>query len=975
MRVISAVLVWLALCLAARGAAPSGPQGLPEAILRELKPGGRLPAAKYTLVKTWQAEAAGHNTGHLVADPDADGGKAWEVKAGADAAGAFLFGPYIRVQPGDYVAFCRIKLMDSMGEGIVATLDACVSAGQRMLAWKQLFANALEPGQYVQIPIGFQYKSGRLECRIMWSSDAALRVDTVSLFRVQGSAALSLTRRAAAAKPSGEPSHLPLPAEPRPFPDIFPRSALPAQELLVCDLRKERRSVRLLAYCLQGLINRKQPRVYCLSTDLDAFWLQHMLRRGWVKRTQSVKPLDLLKRFASDYRGAVVFDPALPASKNVATMIAGVRGALVASPSLAKELSLKVVDDLRGRWKTSADAYAWAFEHLWPQLSHHVIACAWPEHLALRDYLVQHKVFIFWISGPLDGSAPYASPTREARLMEKLLAKMPVNIPVMSYPWAAKDIGVGEGPGVSLFAEFGKYLVGSINCSNLSVHSGVRVREVRQRPAPPAPALKKDKVYFSFILSDGDNLPVLMRHNFPQLWRDKLRGRFPIGWTLSPAARVLIPDIVDYYYGSATANDYFLGAVSGVGYTYPDLYGKRYRDRRRVYDGFLDQTADYMKRSDLRELWVMNATRPDILSRYAERIPFLRALFPDYGRRIGLNEEPTYPTARNVPVFRAVGRWRQDASRAERLKEVVADVRRMTPAERPAFLHVFVLNWFADLPMLQQIAKELGPDYVAVRPDHLAALWRQAMRDAVVLIRTPRTAPAIQGVQTVISGRLRNVSGAAQVVRLSVASGFEADSIAPARVELGPAKGAEFTLVGRPTAGVIKLRATGAFGVREKRIKLMFVERGEVLGGLPAGQRLVPAKYLEAETLSHSSGQTEPDAQAKNGQAWVVRKPLSRPGHVLFGPYAELPKGKYLALFRVKRLGDGQGAAAVLDACVGGGKPQTGEKRVAVKDLPLGRYVCVPLIFDHPGGKFETRVMWPGACPLAIDSIAVWRME
>ena len=77
MRQISVVLVCFAFCVAANAAAPAAPQGLPETILRELKPGGRLPAAKYTPVKTWQAEAAGHNTGHLVADPEADGGKAW----------------------------------------------------------------------------------------------------------------------------------------------------------------------------------------------------------------------------------------------------------------------------------------------------------------------------------------------------------------------------------------------------------------------------------------------------------------------------------------------------------------------------------------------------------------------------------------------------------------------------------------------------------------------------------------------------------------------------------------------------------------------------------------------------------------------------------------------------------------------------------------------------------------------------------
>ena len=89
--------------------------------------------------------------------------------------------------------------------------------------------------------------------------------------------------------------------------------------------------------------------------------------------------------------------------------------------------------------------------------------------------------------------------------MEQLFARMPVNIPVMSYPWAAKDVGIGEGPGVTLFAEFGKYLVGSIDCSNLSVHSGIRVPQFRQKPMPRLPAEDRSKVYVSFVISDGDD--------------------------------------------------------------------------------------------------------------------------------------------------------------------------------------------------------------------------------------------------------------------------------------------------------------------------------------------------------------------------------------------------------------------------------------------------------------------------------------
>jgi hypothetical protein len=31
------------------------------------------------------------------------------------------------------------------------------------------------------------------------------------------------------------------------------------------------------------------------------------------------------------------------------------------------------------------------------------------------------------------------------------------------------------------------------------------------------------------------------------------------------------------------------------------------------------------------------------------------------------------------------------------------------------------------------------------------------------------------------------------------------------------------------------------------------------------------------------------------------------------------------------------------------------------------------LAFTHPGGELETRLLWPGITPIAIDSVVIWR--
>jgi hypothetical protein len=975
MRGLLVVVIALLLCLAGTACWPQALQGLPDSLLKETLDVNQLPKGTYTPIKEWTAESAPHNSGHVADDPDTPSGKAWELKPGTDDPGTPVFGPYLELPPGNYVAFFRMKLLEAAEDEAVAQLDACVSFGQDVRGARELSGADLAGGKYVQVPIGFVDPGGKLECRVNWPGTATLHIDTISVFRLEGADVSQGGWRVAEAVPSGLPKDLPYYTEPKSFPDIFPKSATPAKELLVCDLRKARIDQRLMMYCLQGLVNRAQPRIYCLSGETDPFWLTQMTERGWITGSRTVQPEELLAQFKDAYKGIIITDPNLPASKNVATMLAGVKDGLVVSPRLAKSLSLPVLDDLRGKWKTSVEAYKWAFDNLWPKLNHHVTACSWPDHLALRDYLVQNKVFIFWLSGALDGARKYASPNDEVRLMEQLFAKMPVNTPVMSYPWAGKDNGIGEGPGVSLFAEFGHYLVGSIDCANLSVHSGLPVPPLKQKTVPPAPPLQNDKVYLSFILSDGDNLPVLTSGNFPQLWQDKLRGQFPIGWTLSPAASVLIPDVVDYYYRTATPNDYFVGAVSGVGYTYPDLYGKRYRDRQKVFDGFLDQTAQYMKRSDEKDLWVMNATRPEILSRFAEKIGFLDALFPDYGRTVSQPDDVTYPTARNVPVFRAVTGWVENATHEQRVASLAADVRRMAPPQRPAFVHFFILNWFSDLPLLQDVLKELGPQYVAVRPDYLAQLWREDMAKQQVVVRMASSAAGIEGQPMVLSGSARNVSPQKQLVDAKVVEGLEGATITPSQATIEPGQEAAFIVKGQPTADKIVLELTGGFGTRRREIAVHRIPLAEVLGTLPQGANLVPSVYLEAESLAHRSGVQVADPQASGGNVWMAKKGETEKGYIVFGPYSPLEAGNYLALFRVKRTDEGAGLLATVDTCVGGGVQQTGARDVQAEDLPQGEWRWVPVAFTHPGGAFETRVIWSGAASMAVDAIAVWKVE
>jgi len=130
---------------------------------------------------------------------------------------------------------------------------------------------------------------------------------------------------------------------------------------------------------LQGLVNRDAPRLFTRYLyDVDDFWFDYA-REVWLTGVEVVE-LDslsaLIRRFGADIRGLVLWDPAVPATSNLAATICGVDGWLpmrADSPLLALEetrgLWPEVKEDLRGRFtgavtgSAKCDAYVWAKEH------------------------------------------------------------------------------------------------------------------------------------------------------------------------------------------------------------------------------------------------------------------------------------------------------------------------------------------------------------------------------------------------------------------------------------------------------------------------------------------------------------------------------------------------------------------------------------------------------------------------------------
>ncbi len=120
---------------------------------------------------------------------------------------------------------------------------------------------------------------------------------------------------------------------------IYTYDARPFQKRNLRDIAQATEvwdTLHLLA-ALQGLANRQTPQFYLcycrgFGVDTDEFWYQWLRTEdGWLKSTE-IYPLTnwpaCVEQFRSQFQGFVVYDPAVPATSNVASTAAGCEGLL-----------------------------------------------------------------------------------------------------------------------------------------------------------------------------------------------------------------------------------------------------------------------------------------------------------------------------------------------------------------------------------------------------------------------------------------------------------------------------------------------------------------------------------------------------------------------------------------------------------------------------------------------------------------------
>lgn len=532
----------------------------------------------------------------------------------------------------------------------------------------------------------------------------------------------------------------------RTHPRVFPQAKPPSTELTGLDVSKLNRDELLLATTLQGLINTTQPRIYLYHNDRDRFWARWLVEGGYIKVFHDVPDLSaLIAAYRKDIPGVIAYDPALPASVHAAVMIGSMEGLPATSISTAEKFQLPVSTNLAGRWKRNVDAYRDVWTKYRDRFEQHVLAVHHPEmtQQGPRDYFVQQKIFTFWVSGNADNE-PGADPSAELDFAHEVLASTPPNIPIMGW-WSFGDHkGLLEYDAVRLSSSYAKYLAGSEFCTNLSVLSGIPAGAAfTQRKTPAISAPEKKLAVSLSVLDSGDSQWYWQQYQ-PGFWEDPARGKTPINWSLNPTVADIMPPLLAWFYKTATPNDLFFCALSGLGYMNPRVYASRFRpeDRERIWSEYVEETGHYMKELDLSlvELYAGSWSEPrgameEIYRRFTKGIPDLKGILSDFGRQDDTTGDNAVEIVDGKPVFHTLMRWltwtQQDQLSSQLNKEsesvdfTVKELLDHAPTQRPAVMSGLILSWTMSPKLVKRVAEKLPPDVQLMNADQLVERWKQ----------------------------------------------------------------------------------------------------------------------------------------------------------------------------------------------------------------------------------------------------------
>jgi len=485
-----------------------------------------------------------------------------------------------------------------------------------------------------------------------------------------------------------------------PASQYLPTFSQPAPRIDCIDMDISSPAEQALFASLEGIVNRTQPRIACVSTASEGefTWMNiHHLSYD------TISGYSAILEYETNFTGLVVTDPNHPDTLNLATTIAGIKNELICDPSLLNTLTnspynLPVNDDLRGRFSTADQVYGYLYTNYWPQCTHRIIAgLETNNYWALRDYLIAVKSAVVWLDPNISG---------DATTLGQFVSQMtPVGgIYVGWWP--------NEGPDMNWIGQYGIPVMASDFFDNGSLYGGI-VTPISVPPVP-APPLLQNKVYVSLTLSDGDNAQY-MQHAMYLNWQNSARGTVPIGWTVQPLTADFDPGMLTYYWSTATTNDCLVAGPSGAGYTHIEYWSSG------NVASYTKAANYYLQHSGIRIASIWDNVSTATGNAYATNCPTL----------IGVNDQDDgYFTTDYQSLLPDIGFPSSGSytSTASGLLYAITNTAADWNGASPMFIPVQGVAWDLTPADCQTVAGSLpSAKYVVVRPDQLFLLYQESI--------------------------------------------------------------------------------------------------------------------------------------------------------------------------------------------------------------------------------------------------------
>ncbi|MFV0390903.1 MAG: PA14 domain-containing protein [Paludibacteraceae bacterium] len=605
--------------------------------------------------KTWTWQAESDAISHATGRLDDN---EWICEVGIDTPNQFMvYGPYDKnVTSGPNVAEFRLMIdNNSTNNDTVVDLNVKNTSTGNVLATRKITRQQFTAtDSYVSFRLDFHMPtdSQAIELQIFWRGNANIGVDYVSVKQNNNDAEMYLFSS------------------------------------------------------LKGLVNRTQPRIFSYEGDVFAegpyTWLNSL---GVKYRENKSNNLNTLNKYLSEISGLVIYDPAQIHTVNLAATIAGRKNALVCAPSFLSLLTsapynLPILDDLRGKFTEKIQVYQTLFDTYWAEIDKRILIGLSPTYhkASLREYAVALGAAVVWLDPKV---------TAESNMLNQFFSSMPPGANYMGW-WPEEEPGITRG------SAFGITTIASDYCSNLTFHSGMP-GTIEAKPMPAKPELQ-NKIYVSFVLSDGDNLQYV-EHLLRKLWNNPDRGSVPIGWTMSPAMVDAMPGALNYYHKSSTVNDNLISGPSGYGYTYPN-----YWTDLDALDNFAAKTEEYNVQAGFRVVTIWNTITGGISrntgTSFSNHAPTLLGMTAqNTGGLLSIYNAsiPGMPLSCNY------------CTNEQAMKNHIASASSNWSGNSPKFVIIQAQPWNGVTPTsFKNVMNSLDSRYEVVRPDHIFQLIREA---------------------------------------------------------------------------------------------------------------------------------------------------------------------------------------------------------------------------------------------------------